>query len=442
MSRKIYSRRAVGKFGVAAAAVGLSAPFLGARQANARDAKLVFWLQPNFNKVADDILAEQTMDYARSKGLKDSDVQIEKVPGGEVAKRMAAALEVGAPPDVTRINETDMTKWGTDGHLLDVTALVNEMKARKGGINENALPLATIGGGIRGAPMGIAANAGHVRIDKFREAGYATFPATWDEFIEAAIKITKPPFYAYGMALGLTPSDSLGDVMSVVTAYGGSLIDAKNRPALESDGTVTAFKLIEAMYNKHKIIPRGALSWDNSGNNKAFQSGQVAYVLNPTSIYSSLINDNSPFLKDTVLERPPGGPAGRFSTASTDFYGVFKASPNPELAMGLVQHFLKPENYSRFLIEAGGRYLPVYPAELENPFWAKPAFEGLKAAAKTARTDYFPGNLTPALSEIVTRNMVIEEVQNMLVKGKDPARAVADAQKAMVEVFKRNGEPT
>lgn len=171
-----------------------------------------------------------------------------------MAKRMAAALEVGAPPDVTRINETDMTKWGTDGHLLDVTALVNEMKARKGGINENALPLATIGGGIRGAPMGIAANAGHVRIDKFREAGYATFPATWDEFIEAAIKITKPPFYAYGMALGLTPSDSLGDVMSVVTAYGGSLIDAKNRPALESDGTVTAFKLIEAMYNKHKII--------------------------------------------------------------------------------------------------------------------------------------------------------------------------------------------
>lgn len=121
---------------------------------------------------------------------------------------------------------------------------------------------------------------------------------------------------------------------------------------------------------------------------------------------------------------------------------MFKASPNPELAMGLVQHFLKPENYSRFLIEAGGRYLPVYPAELENPFWAKPAFEGLKAAAKTARTDYFPGNLTPALSEIVTRNMVIEEVQNMLVKGKDPARAVADAQKAMVEVFKRNGEPT
>jgi multiple sugar transport system substrate-binding protein len=438
MSQRNYSRR---QFTKLAAVTGLSAPFLSLRRAYARDAKLVFWLQPNFNKVADDLLEEQTMEYARSKGLSESDVRIEKVPGGEVAKRMAAALEVGAPPDVTRVNETDMTKWGSDGHLLDLSALVNEMKAQEGGINEGALPLATFDGGILGAPMGIAANAAHVRADKFREAGYDGLPPTWEEFIEVSRKVTQPPFYAYGMALGLVPSDSLGDVMSVVSAYGGSLVDAQNRPALESDGTVEAFKLINAMYNEHKIIPRGALSWDNSGNNKAFQSGQIAYALNPTSIYSSLITDQSPFLKDTLLDRPPGGPAGRFSTASTDFYGVFKASPDPELATGLVQHFLKPENYSRFIVEAGGRYLPIYPEQLKDPFWDKPAFEGLKAAAKTAQSQYYPGKLTPALSEIVTRSMVVEEVQNMLVKGKEPAQAVADAQKTMIKVYKRLGEP-
>ena len=141
-----------------------------------------------------------------------------------MAKRMAAALEVGSPPDVTRANEQDLTKWGSEGHLSDVTAIVNEMKAEKGGINEASLPGATYLGGIRGVPMGIAANAAHVRADKFKEAGYDGLPSTWEAFIEAAKKITKPPFYAFGMALGLTPSDSLGDVMSVVTAYGGRLI--------------------------------------------------------------------------------------------------------------------------------------------------------------------------------------------------------------------------
>ena len=289
--------------------------------------------------------------------------------------------------------------------------------------------------------MGIAANAAHVRADKFAEAGYDTLPETWEEFIEAAKKVTKPPFFAYGMALGLTPYDSLGDILSVVTAYGGSMVDDQNRPAFESDGAVEAFKIINQMYNIDKIIPRGTLSWDNAGNNKAFQTGQIAYALNPTSIYSSLIANESPFLESTVLERPPGGPAGRFSTASVDYYGVFKASPNQELAMGLVEHFMKPANYGQFLLEAGGRYLPIYPSQLEHPFWQRPAFAGLKEAAKTARSTFFPGKLTPALSEIVNRSMVVEEVQNMLVKGKDPAQAVADSQKAMVEVYTRLGEP-
>lgn len=441
MSQKKLSRRDVHKLGVAAA-LGLSTTIIPSR-VFAQNTKLVFWLQPNFNKVADDLLVEQTMEYAKSKGLSDGDVSIEKVPGGEVATRMAAALEVGTPPDVTRVNNTNMAKWGSDGHLVDLTALVDNMKAQEGGINEKSLPLATINGGIRGVPMGIAANAAHVRMDKFREGGYDKFPETWEEFIEAGKKISKPPFYAYGMALGLKPYDSLGDVMSVVTAYGGSMVDAQNRPAFQSDGTVEAFKLINAMYNEHKIIPRGTVSWDNSGNNKAFQSGQIGMAINPTSIYSSLINDKSPFLDDTILERPPGGPAGRFSTVSTDFYGVFEASPNKDLAIGLVEHFLKPDNYNRFIVEAGGRYLPVYPALLNDPFWeSKPAFAGLKEAAVSGQSIFHPGTLTPALSEVVNRSLIIQEVQNMIVKGKEPAQAVADSHQTMVDIYKRNGEPT
>lgn len=441
MTERTYSRRQVTKLGLAAAA-GLSAPFIGGRPAAARDAKLIFWLQPNFNKMADDLLVELTKEYAREQGLAEGDILIEKVPGGEVAKRMAAALEVGAPPDVTRANEEDLIKWGAAGHLVDVTSVVDEMKAQKGGINEASLSLARMNGGIMGVPMGIAASVAHVRADIFREAGYDGLPPTWEEFIEASKKITKPPFYAYGMALGLAPSDSLADVMSVVRAYGGVMVDANNKPALDSKGTVEAFKLINAMYNVDKIIPRGAVSWDNSGNNKGFQSGQIAYALNPTSIYSSLINDKAPFLNDTILERAPGGPAGRFATASTDCYSVFKKSANPELAMGLIRHFMKPENYSRFIVDAGGRYLPIYTAQLDDPFWSgKPAFAGLKEVARTAESFYAPGRLTPALSEIVNRSLIVEEVQNMLIKGKSAEQAVADAHKTMVDTFKRVGEP-
>lgn len=442
MTKTKLTRRQFSAMGAGAAALGLTTNIFVPSRAHAREGELVFWLQPNFNAKADDLLVAQTMEYARSQGLSESDVRIEKVPGGEVVQRMAAALEIGAPPDVTRVNEPNMVNWGPNGHLVDLTSVIDDMRARAGGINEDTLNMAKIDGEMLGAPMGIAASAAHVRIDKFREAGYDQMPATWDEFIEAAKKITKPPFYACGMALGLTPSDSLVDILSVVDAYGGSLVDAQGRPAFESDGTVEAFKIIDAMYNDDRIIPRGALSWDNSGNNKAYQSGQIAYALNPTSIYSSLINDESDLLPLTVLDVPPGGPAGRHATVSTDFYGVFKKSPNVDLAVGLVAHFMKPENYDAFITEAGGRYLPVYPAQLDQPFWAEnPAFDGLKAAARTGRSMFYPGTLTPALSEVVVRTMVQAEVQNMLVKDKEPAAAVADVQKVMIETFKRLGEP-
>ena len=236
--------------------------------------------------------------------------------------------------------------------------------------------------------MGIAANAAHVRADKFKEAGYDGLPATWEEFIEAGKKITKPPFYAYGMALGLTPSDSLGDSCRSSGPMAAALVDAQSRPAFESDGTVEGFRLINDMYNNDKIIPRGALSWDNSGNNKAYQSGQVAYALNPTSIYSSLINDKSPFLDVTILyvrraARPAGSSRPRPTITACSRSRRIRNWPK-----GWSQHFMKPENYSRFIVEAGGRYLPIYPAQLEDPFWtSKPAFAGLLEAAPDGAVD-------------------------------------------------------
>jgi len=164
--------------------------------------------------------------------------------------------------------------------------------------------------------------------------------------------------------------------------------------------------------------------------------------VNPTSIYSSLIKNKSKFLDVTTLTTPPGGPAGRHRSLYTDYYGVFKASPNQELAKGLVEHFLKPENYSEFVVGAGGRYFPVYPEMVNDPFWAsRPAFAGLKETVNTGHTLYWPGTLTPALGEVVTQTMVQKELQHVLVEGKDPARAVADVHKAMIETYKRLGEP-
>jgi len=71
------SRRTIMKAGLAAATfVATTNAWTPRKTVAARDQKLVFWLQPNFNATADRILEEQIHAYAKQAGLKDQEVQI------------------------------------------------------------------------------------------------------------------------------------------------------------------------------------------------------------------------------------------------------------------------------------------------------------------------------------------------------------------------------
>src|SRR5207247_7024312 len=119
------------------------------------------------------------------------------------------------------------------------------------------------------------------------------------------------------MCLGLT-GDSNGNVMSVIWSYGGKLVEADNKTvALHSPGTVKAVQLIADMYLKHKIIPKGTISWDNTGNNKAYQSRQVIFVQNATSIYAHLAESDKDRYNITGLMPVPPGTAGFIAERST-----------------------------------------------------------------------------------------------------------------------------
>ena len=112
------------------------------------------------------------------------------------------------------------------------------------------------------------------------------------------------------MCLGLQ-NDTENNVMNMIWCYGGKLVEADDRTvALNSPGTVQAVQLIADMFQKHKIIPKDTISWDNQSNNKAYQSRQVIFVLNPTSIYAHLAESDKELYEVTGLLPIPAGPAG------------------------------------------------------------------------------------------------------------------------------------
>src|SRR5262252_4996663 len=91
--------------GVTAAAVG--SPWWLARTSHAQRAKkIVFWHVPNFTPLADELQKQQVYEFAKQAGVKEGEVEYAVVANEQFNAKLAAAIEAGNPPDVTRLYES------------------------------------------------------------------------------------------------------------------------------------------------------------------------------------------------------------------------------------------------------------------------------------------------------------------------------------------------
>ena len=161
------------------------------------------------------------------------------------------------------------------------------------------------------------------------EAAKVDPPKTWDEFIEVCKKLQKPPkLTGYGMCLGLQ-NDADNNIMNMIWGYGGKLVEADNKTvALHSQGTV-AGRAADRGYvsTSTRSSPRARSRGTIPGNNKAYQSRQVIFVLNPTSIYAHLADSDKELYDVTGLLPVPAGPAGAIEELSTDGMAALQAQP-------------------------------------------------------------------------------------------------------------------
>jgi hypothetical protein len=336
MNKSTLTRRQTIKLGAATAAFTATFNIISPRKTAARDAKLVFWLQPNFNTTADDLLVAQTMAFAKSAGLNESDVEILKVPGGEVAPRMAAALEAGSPPDVTRVNEASMAVWKANGHLVDVTDIRREdapgrgrhQRIGDGGAGDRRRLLRRADGPESRSlpcPHGPVRGGRLQRLPRDLGGVRRGFPH------DQRAAVLRLRHGARAHSLGQPVGHHVGDLGARRRAGG------RAEPAgLRFPGRDRRLHAHQRDVQRAQDHPARLAQLGQRGQHKAFQSGQVAYILNPTSVYSSMLVDGSPFMDSVGLFSPPGGPAGRHHGLNTDYYSVFEQSPNPELAKGLI----------------------------------------------------------------------------------------------------------
>jgi multiple sugar transport system substrate-binding protein len=437
----MLTRREVLKQAGVAAALATTAPWWLVRRAHAaRREKLIVWSGVALAPQVDKILKDQCYAYAKQAGIKENELQYVELGTGQQPPKMVAALEAGNPPDVARTGSSYASLYRSQGHLLEVTDIVEKMQQVPGGLFPVCLEAAMHKGKAYGVPYQVSPRPLVTRLDLL-EAAKVDPPKTWDELIEVCKKLQKPPkLTGFGMCLGLT-TDADNEVMIMIWGHGGKLVEADDKTvALHSPGTVQAVQLIADMFQKHKIIPKGTISWDNQGNNKAYQSRQVIFVVNPTSIYAHLAESDKELYDVTGLLPVPAGPAGAIQALGTGEWVLFKHNPYPEVAKGLVQYSMEPENLRVVMEEGGGRWGPPYRGMYASDFWQRPEFQHWRVMLEQGRQFASPGSMSAAGGEVMVTNVLSRMVHRVLVENWEAEKAVEDAHKKVVEIYARYAE--
>lgn len=161
-------------------------------------------------------------------------------------------------------------------------------------------------------PWYCAAQAMTFREDLYHQHGFST-PQTWEAWKETGRQIKENSGHHVGITLN-EDADSNLTLYALLWSYGASTTDADGQVSINTPETRRAMDYIKDLYEC--CMPDEVLSWDASGNNQAFLSGNYAWVHNATSIYG-VAKYKARALLDVINHTlTPSGPRGQHGTAT------------------------------------------------------------------------------------------------------------------------------
>src|ERR1700754_3170995 len=142
-------------------------------------------------------------------------------------------------------------------------------------------------------------------------------PATWDEMVQASLKIKQAGIVECPMLLALAIDTWLVEFVSAMLfSHGGRFIDQQGAPIMAEPGrgAIEAAAWIRDAIHTHKIGSPGAVETVEINSLKAFGAGQAAFSITPTYRLRAM-NDPSQATAAGKI-RPTLMPRGPKATAS------------------------------------------------------------------------------------------------------------------------------
>lgn len=301
---------------VVAGSGGLAAILASGRAPAYAQGTAVHWLRwADFVPASDQLLKGKIVqECQKATGIK---LTVETINANDLQARVTSAIQSGTGADIIM----GIGSWPQlyADSLADASDVAEEIGKDQGGYYDVSKLVATVGNKWIGVPWTVGGGLVAYRKSWLEEAGYKSFPDTWETFREAGKKLK-----AKGRPIGQTAGHTFGDAPSwwypYLWSWGGKEVAADAKTvALNSKETIESVKFAVPLWKE--VMDEGGLAWDDSNNNRAFLAGTISASNNGASIYieakrkpdSYKTEKGTPMWQDILHARIPKGPGGQFN---------------------------------------------------------------------------------------------------------------------------------
>jgi len=343
----------------------------------------------------------------------DIKVNVKHVQFSDMVNDLARAVATGEGPDITYIDNPEVSLFASRGLLLDLTPLIAESKIIKvDDIFPGPRSSVTWDGKVYGIPRGANTIALYYNADMFKAKGLDPDkpPTTWDELYAAAKALNDPVKNVYGLAFSAVASEE-GTFQFLPWAQ----MTGASYEKIDTPGAAKALTFWSKLIDEKLASPDTLIrsQWDSTGT---FNAGNAAMVISGPWELPRMSKEARFDYRVTMLPtETAGGP--RASALGEGDNVILASSKHPKEAFALIEFLYEkmPIVWNEF------GYLPAYSVDAKDAKW--PVHYAVFAESMKFAKNRGPNPEWPRISKAIQT-----AIQSTLTHQSDAATALATAQ--------------
>ena len=327
---------------------------------------LTYWASNQATSLDKDkeVLTPELAKFEQQTGVK---VNLQVIGWPDLLNKILAATTSGQGPDVLNIGNT----WAASLQATKVFMPFDDNALAAIGGKDKFVQTSFATGGAAGKPPTSVPLYGLVyglyyNKKMFADAGLQP-PTTWQELVNAAVKLTDPTKKQYGMVLeGASYTESVHFAFIFGRQNGGQPFDSSGKPTFTSDGMVNGVKQYVDLLGKYKVVNPSDVQYKNGPEAPGdFAQGKAAMLMSQNNADNTLQADGmkSSDYGVVAIPAPSPLPAGGKDVASFVAginLSIFQNTKNKDAALKFVKFMTSMEEQTI----------------LDKPFTALPVVKG------------------------------------------------------------------